>query len=162
MDVKAVGNDYYWEKPVREPNKTLDKDAFLKILLEQLKNQDPSSPMDSDQFISQMAQFTMMEQLTNMNTQLTQLTQMQQLTQGAALIGRQVTVVNADGAYTGLVEKVAVYSDGVKLVIDGMAFGIDQIAIVSGDGQSAPPDENGEEANPELTEPEQSGGGTGE
>lgn len=141
MDIKAASNDYYLtNKPQRNPDNVLDKDAFLKIMIEQLKNQDPASPMDSDAFISQMAQFTMMEQLTNMNTQLTHLTQMQQLTQGSALIGQQVTVIDQAGeAHTGLVDKVAVYSGGVSVVVDGIAYGLNQIAIVGGEEVEEPP-----------------------
>lgn len=164
MDVRAANNDYYLEnKPKREPKSVLDKDAFLKIMMEQLKNQDPASPMDSDAFINQMAQFTMMEQLTNMNTQLTHLTQMQQLTQGASLIGQQVTVVDAEGARTGVVDKVAVYSDGVRVVVDGVAYSLDQIAIVGGDSQPAPPTdgEEGAEPEPETGGEETPGGETG-
>lgn len=52
---------------------TLDKDAFLKMLLTQLQNQDPLNPMDNTQFAAQMAQFSTLEQLSNMNTQLSYL-----------------------------------------------------------------------------------------
>ena len=48
----------------------LDKDAFLKMLLTQLQNQDPLNPMDNTEFAAQMAQFSTLEQLSNMNEQL--------------------------------------------------------------------------------------------
>jgi len=51
-------------------NKTLDKDAFLKLLIAELQNQNPLEPMNNQDFVAQMAQFTTMEQMTNMTTSL--------------------------------------------------------------------------------------------
>ena len=51
----------------------LDKDAFLKMLLTQLQNQDPLNPMDNTEFSAQMAQFSTLEQMSNMNDQLSYL-----------------------------------------------------------------------------------------
>lgn len=71
----------------------MDKDAFLKILIAQLQNQDPMSPMEDREFIAQMAQFTSLEQMTNMNLQLTKFLETQQQNQfisNAQLIGKVV------------------------------------------------------------------------
>lgn len=51
---------------IREGNSNLDKDAFLKILMAQLQNQDPLSPMEDREFIAQMATFSQLEQTMNM------------------------------------------------------------------------------------------------
>jgi len=86
--------------------KTLGKDDFLKMLLAQLKNQDPLKPVDGTDFAAQLAQFTSLEQLTNMSTQLANMSSAQNASteaQSISLIGKQVTttagnsvVVNGD------------------------------------------------------------------
>nr|WP_207754868.1 flagellar hook capping FlgD N-terminal domain-containing protein [Desulforadius tongensis] len=121
---------YLPEKQVTKPKKELDKDAFLRIMIEQLKNQDPTSPMDSDKFISQMAQFTMMEQLTNMNSRFEDLLQWQQLNYGSSLIGRKVLLVDGEGTVTGPVDKVQVTNGSVKVVVGGTAYDINKIVSV--------------------------------
>jgi flagellar basal-body rod modification protein FlgD len=78
---------------------TLGKDDFLRLFVTRLANQDPSSPMQDEQFIAQMAQFTQLEQLQNMNSNLEQalsadlmLSQTINNTMATSLIGRSVRV----------------------------------------------------------------------
>lgn len=74
-------------------NNDLGKDAFLKILITQLQNQDPTSPMEDKEFIAQMAQFTTLEQMTNLNTQFTKFFQSHMQSQffsNTQLIGKTV------------------------------------------------------------------------
>jgi flagellar basal-body rod modification protein FlgD len=73
----------------------LDKDSFLLLLVTQFKYQDPLNPMDDKEFISQMAQFSSLEQLMNLNTGmggLTTATNNQQMINATSYIGKQVTV----------------------------------------------------------------------
>ncbi len=68
---------------------------FLQLLMTQLQNQDPSSPMDSNQFTSELVEFTQVEQQINTNqdlTQMIQLTQASQVEQSAGMLGKAVTV----------------------------------------------------------------------
>lgn len=86
--------------------KGMGKDDFLKMLLAQLKNQDPLKPVDGTDFAAQLAQFTSIEQLTNMSTQLASLATSQAAmtnTQSIDLIGKEVTAgggntVNVSGS----------------------------------------------------------------
>jgi flagellar basal-body rod modification protein FlgD len=67
---------------------------FLSMLMTQLKNQDPTSPMDTNQFTSELVQFSSVEQQINTNTSLTQLIQLTQggeVMQASAMTGKQVT-----------------------------------------------------------------------
>ena len=79
------------------PKKELGKDDFLKLFTEQLKAQDPLKPMDSTEFTSQMAQFSSLEQLTNINTNFNSLLLLQNSLQNVSatsMIGKRVTLTN--------------------------------------------------------------------
>lgn len=72
-------------------------DNFLKLLMTQLKNQDPTSPLDTNQFTSQLVQFTSVEQQINANSNLTkliELTQSDQVLQAASVVGKHVVVTS--------------------------------------------------------------------
>jgi len=80
--------------------KILGKDDFLQMLVAQLKNQDPLSPMDGTDFVAQLATFSSLEQLTNMNSQLNQMGVYQATmtnTQAVNLLGKEVTVNQSNG-----------------------------------------------------------------
>src|SRR3954462_15787518 len=85
-----------------------DKDTFLKLLVAQLKYQDPSNPADSTQFLAQTAQFTQVEKLGD----IADMMQAQQLIGASALVGRTVTYQDANGAsQTGVVTTVKLNGD---------------------------------------------------
>ena len=76
------------------PSKELDRDAFLSLLITQLQNQDPLNPTDSVEFTAQLAQFSSLEQLGNVNENLEQLQNFQASinnSQAVALIGKEIT-----------------------------------------------------------------------
>ena len=93
-----------------------DQDTFLKLLVAQLKYQDPSNPADSTQFLAQTAQFTQVEKLG----QIAEMMQAQQLIGASALVGRTVTYQDADGAtYTGVVTKTKLNGDSEPTLVVG-------------------------------------------
>jgi len=101
----------------------LDKDAFLKILVEQLRHQDPSQPGDSQQYIQQMTQYSMLEQLNNISTAM----QGQKIdtanTTALNLVGHTVTWKDTDGEHSGVVDKVNFTQDGATITV-GSTSGI--------------------------------------
>jgi flagellar basal-body rod modification protein FlgD len=98
----------------------MDKDTFLKLLVAQLKYQDPSNPVDSSQFIAQTAQFTQVEKMTDVANSMTDLVSSQASSSAAALVGRQVTWDTTDGAIaSGVVEAATLGSSPtLKVKVD--------------------------------------------
>ncbi|MHC1551724.1 flagellar hook assembly protein FlgD [Phyllobacterium sp. K27] len=94
-----------------------DYQTFLKLLVAQMKNQDPTKPMDATQQVTQLAQFSSVEQAVQMNAKLEQLLASSSLSQADGIIGR--TVTSADGKVSGVVESVRIYSDGMVAKLKG-------------------------------------------
>jgi flagellar basal-body rod modification protein FlgD len=95
----------------------VDYQSFLKLLVAQMKNQDPTNPMDSTQYMAQLASFSQVEQSVQMNTKLDQMLQSSTLEQAASIIGR--TVTSADGETSGKVAEVRLISNGIVAVLEG-------------------------------------------
>jgi flagellar basal-body rod modification protein FlgD len=97
-DVSSVSGLYGSTQDIlRDPTRTLGKDDFLRLLTVQLQNQDPMSPVQNEDFIAQLAQFSSLEQLENINSRLQDgidldliLTQVLNNTAAAGLIGKTV------------------------------------------------------------------------
>ena len=104
----------------------LDYDTFLTLLVAQLKNQDPTQPMEATEQIAQLATFSQVEQTIQTNKRLEMLLQSSNLSQAGSMIGR--TLTTSDGTITGVVEEVKVLSDGLVAVLDTG----DEIAIAPG------------------------------
>ena len=112
--------------------KALGKDDFLKLMVAQMKNQDPMNPADDKDNIAQMAQFSSLEQITNLATATQQLADRITVSQTVGLIGHTVTYTGADGApVTGLVDGVDLTGNGKsKITVAGPA-GVDPTAVIS-------------------------------
>jgi flagellar basal-body rod modification protein FlgD len=98
----------------------LGKDDFLKLMMVQLQHQDPLQPSDPSQYLSQLAQFTTMEQMTNIAQSSAAASSEQRTTQALALLGHGVTYTAADGTtVSGTVQKVSFGPSGPLLTING-------------------------------------------
>ena len=101
---------------------SLGKDDFLKLLVGQLKNQDPMNPTSDTDFIGQMAQFSQLEQTTNMATANSELIAQQSGARAVSLLGRNVTYPDTAGvSTTGVVEKVEWSAGKPTLTVGGVA-----------------------------------------
>src|SRR3954467_3787439 len=109
----------YTTQPTRGPKQSLDGEAFMQLLVTQLRNQDPSSPMDTNQMISQTTQLAMMEKLTNMDTTAQEGFALQMRQAAAALIGHTVSYLDKNGdTQTGVASSVS-YAGSVPIVSIG-------------------------------------------
>ena len=89
---------------------SMNADTFLTLLMTQLKNQDPTKPMDSTAYVSELATFSQVEQATKTNAKLDSLLSSSFLSQADQIIGR--TITSSDGTVTGEVQSVKITSEG--------------------------------------------------
>jgi flagellar basal-body rod modification protein FlgD len=119
FDVNKTSTSLYTNKTTTDAgsNKSMaDQDTFLKLLVAQLKYQDPSNPADSTQFLAQTAQFTQVQKLG----QIADMMQAQQLIGASALVGRTVTYQDANGTpQTGVVTKTKLNGDSEPTLVVG-------------------------------------------
>ena len=112
------------------PKATLDKDGFLKLFITQLQHQDPSAPMDASESVAQMAQFSMVEGMNNMQTTNSSIASSLNTSSAVGLIGRTVSYVDDKGdLQTGKVDRVATTKDGKATLTVAGKPGIDPSVI---------------------------------
>jgi flagellar basal-body rod modification protein FlgD len=100
----------------------LSKDQFLQLMMAELQNQNPMSPNSSDptQYVTELAQFTSLEQQTNTAQSTAQSAAADQATQALALLGHTVSYVDPSGnSGTGVVQKVDFTTSGPTLTVNG-------------------------------------------
>ena len=105
---------------------------FLQLLVTQLQHQDPLSPVEQEEFLQQLAQFSTLEQMENLNANFDQLLRLNELTQGAELLGRQVAYHHPghDSPQFGVVNSVR--ADGeIQLIVDGEAVSLSDVIELS-------------------------------
>ena len=105
----------------RTASQQLGNDDFLKLRITQLAHQDPLSPMENTEFIAQMAQFSSLEQITNMSTGFTRLASMLNNSEASSVIGKTVDIVSGETRVTGTVE-AAVRGEKPQVVVNGVPY----------------------------------------
>lgn len=111
----------------------LGKQDFLKLLIAQLRNQDPMKPMEDREFITQLAQFGTLEALQNLEKKLDGNNGAQAVGQAAVLIGKRVEATLSDGrALSGLVSEVRLVSGLPRLIVDGQSVEMSQVTMIGG------------------------------
>ena len=130
-DIEGITGSSSESLQTLQTSSTMGKDDFLKMMIAQLQHQDPLNPLDGTDFTAQLAQFSSLEQLSNMNTQLETLGLYQASlnnTQSVSLIGKEITaignVIKVDGASADLSYNLSetakvtirIYDEGGNLV----------------------------------------------
>ena len=110
-------------------NAALDKNDFLKILITQLSHQDPTQPMDDKAFIAQMAQFSSLEQMTNMSDGLARVAALVAKSQAVGLLGNVVELESGGQTVTGVVDAVT-SGDLPQLLVNGQYYDYSQVQKV--------------------------------
>ncbi len=114
----------------RVKNNELDKDDFLKILITQLSHQDPTAPMEDKEFISQMAQFSSLEQMTNMSQGFASLSSALNSGQAYSLLGKNVSILEGETMITGMVEAVS-GRDFPQVLVNGKYYDFSAVETVT-------------------------------
>lgn len=113
----------------RTSNDSLDKEAFLQLLVAQMQYQDPLEPTSNTEYISQLATFSELEAMTNLNTSMS-------ISRASQLVGQKVSVVTTSASTgetteaQGTVDYVIVENSKAYLVIDGQPYSIDDLSTV--------------------------------
>jgi flagellar basal-body rod modification protein FlgD len=134
MSISSINN--YWTKGVtvagesgKDSSKnTLDMNDFFSLLVAQMSNQDMYNTMDDTQFIAQMAQFSMVQALSDLSTLTT-------TNYSVSLIGKEVALASYadDGSVStinGIVEGVTLYNGSAQIVVDGTNYSLSSIMAV--------------------------------
>jgi flagellar basal-body rod modification protein FlgD len=111
------------------PSQNLGKDDFLKILLTQLAHQDPTAPMQDKEFIAQMAQFSSLEQMTNMAADFAKMARMLRSTEAAGALGRAVEVNTGNEFVQGVVQAVT-RDETPQIMVNGRYYAWDNVTTV--------------------------------
>jgi flagellar basal-body rod modification protein FlgD len=118
---------------LENPAATLGKDDFLKLLVTQLKYQDPLKPTDQSQFMSQMAQFSTVEGINNLQSTLESMNESNAVSQAVGLIGKSVTYLADDGTTgTGTAASVSLLDGKVTVHVGDKDVALANVLKVAG------------------------------
>ncbi len=109
-----------------------DKDMFMKLLVTQLKYQDPTKPMEDREFIAQMAQFSSLEQMSNLNKEMGNLLKSARSNEAFPLLGRQIDALNplTNRRVSGVVSSIQYNGDEQVLMVGNEQVRMSDISAV--------------------------------
>lgn len=131
IEPTAPSGIYTGQKPTNPPKQTLDSEVFMALLVAQLRNQDPSSPMDTNQMMAQQTSLASLEQLTSMtNTSQEQFALTMRMA-AMNMVGREVSYADADGKIlTGSATGASFANTVPSLTVGGKNVDLDHIVSI--------------------------------
>ena len=110
----------------------LGKDAFLKLLITQLRHQDPTKPMEDREFIAQMAQFSSLEQMTNLNREVQSLYASNEAAKAASFLGKDVDAINplTGEMVSGKVQSVTFAENQIFLRVNNRDVALENVRAI--------------------------------
>lgn len=117
------------EKEVKANGGALDKDAFLQLLVTQMKYQDPLEPTDNTEYVSQLATFSSLEEMQNMSASMDK-------SRASSLVGQYVYITTTESTgntknVEGLVDYVSFQGNKTFLSVNGSLYNIDELTSVA-------------------------------
>ncbi len=141
MAVNSINNNALAVKAQTETLKktnasSFEMDDFMQMMVAQLQNQDMHSSMDSSEYVNQMAQYSMIQAITDMTASMSDMMTMSTTNYGVSLIGKEVTMAikGSDGeieSLSGVVEGVNFYKGETQVMVDGKSYSLTQIMSVN-------------------------------
>lgn len=136
-EITRINAELFRDSPAgRAPKQALGKDDFLQLLMKQLAHQDPLAPMEDREFISQMAQFSSLEQITTMSQGFTKLSQdftritnLLSGSEAASALGKQVEIADGEKTVKGVVREVTRGGDP-QVMVNGAYYNWGQVLSV--------------------------------
>ena len=121
----------------RTPKTELGKDDFLQLLITQLSHQDPTAPMEDTQFIAQMAQFSSLEQMTNMSSSFSKLNSLFTGSEASNAVGKNVDIEMGDATVSGTIA-AASRGDYPQVLVNGSWYDWSSVKTVHADNGGTP------------------------
>jgi len=141
----AIGTVVVQGANTKAGKSNLNSEDFMKLLTTQMSNQDPMNPVADTEFISQMANFSSLEQMRTLSNSFTTFASEQKMSAAPSFLGKQVTVKSGSGDVSGTVESIALKDGEPAVVIDGKSYeirlitAINQAGLPNGTGSTMPP-----------------------
>ncbi|HZK33977.1 MAG TPA: flagellar hook capping FlgD N-terminal domain-containing protein [Bacillota bacterium] len=134
MNVNGIQSQAYTQENERVPKNQLGKNEFMQLLAAQIKYQDPLSGSDQTQNIAQMAQFSTLEQMQNLNDAFSILLYYQNAQYGSQLVGKQVKLDDGGVQVEGRVQRVRIFGGDVRIMVEDRLYSLYQVVEI-GDGE---------------------------
>lgn len=118
----------------------MDKNAFLRLLVTELRHQDPTQPMQDREFVAQMAQFSSLEQMTSMNNSMQSLQNSFRAGEAYSLLGKRVDALNPQSGdvTSGTVTRVSLRENVYRVTVNNREYELSQIqSVYSGEQRPA-------------------------